>query len=376
MSYIFLIAAFNAIFFAVLLFQKKQKSRHDNILIGWLIYLGAYIGIYGLAGRILFADYPLLSAVFISLLLLHGPFLYIYISALLKEINSFKWTQLLHFLPFILFNCYLLLVSSFAEVRQTITLSHSHSPHNPPLLFQAFLVLTALSGPVYFWFSTRLFKALDISILNNFSSAEDVNPTWLRKLVYLFGAVWTLLMITAFIHHVFHLFSWVFCTDGIFLSLSGFIILMGYFGLKQKDIFVMAGDKPLLLKQSTEKYATSSLKSDDIKTYANKLEQYIFQEKPYLNPVLSLPQLANAIDMPVNHLSQVINTHFEMSFFDFINTYRVQEVKARINDPEYERYSLLGIAFESGFNSKSAFNRVFKKLTGSTPSEFKRQNSS
>ncbi len=376
MSYIFLIAAFNAFFFAVLLFQKKPRVRHDNILIYWLIYLGAYTGIYGLAGKVLFVECPLLSATFISLLLLHGPFLYFYISALVQEINTIRWKHFIHLLPFILFNSYLLVASSFPEVSQTINLNHSVSRHAPSWVFQAFLVLTALSGPAYFLVSIRFFKVLDINIFNNFSDTENVNPAWLRKLVYLFGAVWTLLMITAFIHHVFHLFSWVFCTDGIFLSLSGFIILIGYFGLKQKDIFIQTGEEPFFLKHSTEKYATSGLKSNDIKAYANKLEQYIIQEKPYLNPVLSLPQLAKAIDIPVNHLSQVINTHFEMSYFDFINFYRVQEVKARINDPEYMKYSLLGIALESGFNSKSAFNRVFKKLTGNTPSEFKRQNSS
>jgi len=75
--------------------------------------------------------------------------------------------------------------------------------------------------------------------------------------------------------------------------------------------------------------------------------------------------------IPTHQLSRVINEHFGRNFFDFINGYRVAEVKRKILDPAYAHFSLLGIAFESGFNSKSAFNRVFKKITGQTPSQFK-----
>lgn len=94
-------------------------------------------------------------------------------------------------------------------------------------------------------------------------------------------------------------------------------------------------------------------------------------EKPYLEADLSLPELANKLDIPSHHLSRVINEQFGVNFFDFVNQYRVEEVKSRINNPEFENLSLLGIAFDCGFNTKSAFNRVFKKMTGFTPSEYK-----
>ena len=96
-------------------------------------------------------------------------------------------------------------------------------------------------------------------------------------------------------------------------------------------------------------------------------------QKPYLDPDLTLPGLADELDIPSHYLSQIINERIGSNFFDFINQHRVEEIKRRIADPSYAHYSLLGIAFESGFNSKSAFNRVFKKLTGRTPSEFKRE---
>jgi len=87
--------------------------------------------------------------------------------------------------------------------------------------------------------------------------------------------------------------------------------------------------------------------------------------KPYLNPDLNLPQLATELGISIHYLSQVINEHFRLNFFDFVNRYRIEAFKERIADPRYRNFSLLGIAFECGFNSKSTFNRIFKQATGS-----------
>lgn len=371
MKYIFLIAAFNALFFAILIFQKK-KALHDKILICWLIYLGLYTGTYALLSDTLFTDFHLLSASFISLLMLHGPFLYLYIYSLVDEKIQIYRKNLFHFVPFILFNVFLLISSLLPEISENIRLDHIESEHGPPLFFVLFLILTALSGPIYFILSIRLFKKLDINIFNNFSTSENINLDWLRKLVYSFGAVWTVLMIFASLHHVLQLFSWIFCTDGLFLSLSVFIILIGYFGLKQKEIFIHYPD------QSTEyitepkiKYAGVLLNEVDAENYVSKINHFMLTEKPYLDANLTLPHLATMLHIPSHILSRVINEKFGLNFFDFINQYRVEEVKTKINGPDFDNLSLLGIAFDCGFNTKSAFNRVFKKMTGLTPSEYK-----
>jgi len=82
--------------------------------------------------------------------------------------------------------------------------------------------------------------------------------------------------------------------------------------------------------------------------------------------------MAQSLNLSTNHLSQIINEKLEMNFFDFINEYRVNEVKDRLSDPKYKHYTLLAIAFDSGFNSKSSFNSIFKQYTGLTPSEFQK----
>ncbi|MCE4566204.1 helix-turn-helix transcriptional regulator [Maribellus sp. CM-23] len=371
MKYIFLIAAFNALFFAVLTLQKK-KALHDKILISWLSYLGLYTGAYALFFNRLFMEHQLLSAAFVSLLMLHGPFLYLYISALIDQKFRLNRKNMLHFVPFLLFNLFLLVASFSPGISAGIRLDHTEGDHGTPLLFNIFLLLTALSGPFYFGLSIALFRKLDINIFNNFSSQEPVNPDWLRKLVYTFGAIWTALIVFASIHHVFHLFSWIFCTHGLFLTLSVFIILIGYFGLKQQEIFIQYPDQNVeYVTETKTKYSTTILKETDAEQYARRLKHFMASEKPHLDPNLSLPELAGKLEIPSHQLSRVINEQFGINFFEFINQYRIEEVKARIGNPAFDQLSLLGIAFESGFNTKSAFNRVFKKLTGITPSEYK-----
>lgn len=372
MEYIFLIAAFNAFFFSTLLFQKKSRAIHDNILILWLIYLGLFIGTYSFYSHDLFTHFHLLSISFISLFLLQGVFLYIYASALVLPKKIFSNKGLIHLAPYILFNIYLLIISFFPDLSKIVRMENVHSDINPPFLFIFFLLITALSGPFYFVLTIKLFKKHDINIFNNFSSDENVNLEWLRKLVYIFGVIWTALIVITVIHHIFNMFSMLFCTDGLFLSLSVFVILIGYFGLKQKVIFSNEfKNDPDIVTESKIKYSGSRLKDEYANQYIEKLNNLMVSSKPFLDPNLTLAQLASNMGVSTHLLSQIINEKFDLNFFDFVNQYRVEEVKVKIIDPKFENYTLIGIALESGFNSKSAFNRIFKKFTNQTPSQFK-----
>ncbi len=143
--------------------------------------------------------------------------------------------------------------------------------------------------------------------------------------------------------------------------------------MKQKIIFTAedSGDNRGSSKPSI-RYAGSRLTESEGKQYAEKLSDYMKSSKPYLNPELTLSQLAGELGISGHILSQVVNEKFGLNFFDFINSYRVEEFKERASDPRYTNFSLLGIALDSGFNSKSAFNRIFKQKTGITPSQFRK----
>ena len=372
MKFIFIIAAFNALFFTALLFQKKPRALHDNILIAWLIYLGLYIGVYALYSHDLFIHFNLLSISLLSLLMLFGPFLFGYLEALVTNKQRFILKALLHLVPFILFNLYILIASFSPDLSVKLNIEKIGPEYNPPILFIFFLIMTAISGTFYFLMTIKLFKKLDIRIFNNFSNTTDIDLSWIRKLVLVFGIVWTALISVTVIHHVFQLFSMVFCTNGLFLSLSVFVILIGYFGLKQRIIHGNEdGFAPVETSTIQIKYAGSKLSNSEEKQLADQLKRHIDSSKSYLNPNLTLSQLAAEIGISSHLLSQVINEQFNLNFFDFVNQYRVEEFKQRIVNPNYENYSLLGIAFDCGFNSKSAFNRIFKKVTSLTPSQYK-----
>jgi AraC-like DNA-binding protein len=94
-------------------------------------------------------------------------------------------------------------------------------------------------------------------------------------------------------------------------------------------------------------------------------------EKPYLKPNLSLSDLSLMLGISSHNLSEIINTQLKKSFYDFINSYRIEEVIRLMKEDKNEAYSILSIAFDSGFNSKSSFNMIFKKLKGQTPSHFR-----
>lgn len=371
MKYIFFIAAFNAFFFLGLLLKKKPRQLHDNILIFWLLYLGISTGSYSLTID-LFPEAALLSSLLIALFLLHGPFMYLYVTSLASSQSKFQFNYSLHFLPFIAFVAYLLIAFQFPDYAKNIHVSHTAGAPEPPPVFIAFLLATALSGPVYFFFTHKKYRKLKKS--SHDFTAKEINIRWLGKLITIFGIVWTMLIIIAVIHHVFHLFSMIFCTNGLFLSLSVFIILIGYYGLRQKEVFVSFGNlsNEEDITEQKVKYATSRLEGDKLDACFVKVETFMKAEKPYLNPDLTLPKLAEELDVSTHHLSQVINERHGSNFFDYINRFRVEEVKRKIASKDFQNYTLLGIAMESGFNSKSAFNRVFKQIENITPGEYRK----
>ncbi|QKZ13219.1 helix-turn-helix domain-containing protein [Spirosoma sp. KUDC1026] len=120
----------------------------------------------------------------------------------------------------------------------------------------------------------------------------------------------------------------------------------------------------------TQSLAKPVAPSIDVQVFLEMIETYMDQQKPYTNPNLTIHELAAGLKMPSHLLSRVINEGFGKNFFDFVNQYRVDELKRRMNDPHARGFTLLSLAFDVGFNSKTAFNRAFKKLTHQTPKEY------
>ena len=142
----------------------------------------------------------------------------------------------------------------------------------------------------------------------------------------------------------------------------------GYSGIRQQDLFSNTALNEEELVKTESEYKKSSLKLDVATKKHDELLELMKKEKPYLNPKLTLTELAQSLAVPTNHLSQIINQYEQVNFHDFVNKYRVEEFiqKAQNN----KSFTLLAHAYDSGFNSKSSFNGVFKRLKSVTPSKY------
>ncbi|MCP4302683.1 MAG: helix-turn-helix domain-containing protein, partial [Gammaproteobacteria bacterium] len=120
------------------------------------------------------------------------------------------------------------------------------------------------------------------------------------------------------------------------------------------------------------KYAKSGLRGQQLLEYKDRLEQIMRSQQTYLRPDLTLPKLAGAVDCSVNHLSQVINSGFGMSFFDYLNQHRIEHARELLTKLDGQSDAVLNIAFTVGFNSNSAFYAAFKKCVGQTPAQYRR----
>jgi AraC-like DNA-binding protein len=144
------------------------------------------------------------------------------------------------------------------------------------------------------------------------------------------------------------------------------IYTIGYMGWRQPEIF--AGNA---FATAVEKYKSSPLSLSEMQRYKKQLTDIMEKDKPFLNSLLTLKELAGSMGIQSYRLSQVINQQFNQNFFDFVNYYRIKEAKAKLSDPKNAHFSILAIAYDAGFNSKSVFNTAFKKHTGMTPSRFR-----
>nr|PID89378.1 MAG: hypothetical protein CSB01_02300 [Bacteroidia bacterium] len=145
-------------------------------------------------------------------------------------------------------------------------------------------------------------------------------------------------------------------------------ILFGFYGIRHQNIFIDTNDGINLEVKNNVAYETSGLKEDFAKQKHEELLNYMESAKPYLQPKLSLSILAESLGISPNHLSQIINQYEQQNFNDFVNKYRIDEFIMKAKDNK--QFSLLALAFDSGFNSKSTFNTVFKKHKGQTPSQY------
>ena len=147
-----------------------------------------------------------------------------------------------------------------------------------------------------------------------------------------------------------------------------FVTLKGEQAVQIADYY----KEPIASSDSGRKYAKSGLTDELLGKYKRALSSLMEQRKAYMSPSLTLPRLSHLVHCPINHLSQVINAGFGMSFFDYLNSYRIEEAKRLLKGADDPPRSILNVAFDVGFNSNSAFYSAFKRSCGQTPAQYRR----
>jgi AraC-like DNA-binding protein len=155
------------------------------------------------------------------------------------------------------------------------------------------------------------------------------------------------------------------------------IFITAYYLINQPEIFRMNIEMNQVMNEpelslNPAKYARQSIDENMENEYLTRLKAFMMEGKPYLKEDITIKNLADEMDIPPHHLSIVINNRLNRNFYTFINEYRIKEAVSILNDPANAGASIISIAFKSGFNSKSTFNSVFKKIIGLTPSEYRK----
>jgi AraC-like DNA-binding protein len=225
-----------------------------------------------------------------------------------------------------------------------------------------------LSGITYSILSYRKLMQREKVVEDNFSNSNRITMNWLRYAILGIVSVFVTAAVISIFREIIG-FQFPFNADILFYSIIvGFVVFVGYSGIRQQDLFSNTTlDEDELVKTESE-YKKSSLKLDVAKNKHAELLLLMNTEKPFLNPKLTLTELAQSLSLSPNHLSQIINQYEAVNFHDFINKYRVEEFI--LNVQKNKSFSLLGHAYDSGFNSKSTFNSVFKKFKSVTPSQY------
>jgi putative ABC transport system permease protein len=290
-----------------------------------------------------------------------GPLIYFYVLKTTRAEYKFRFKDLLHFSPQLLQQSALVL-----EVRESI---RTGAATYDTLIFRqlnpVLQLLTVISVITYLYCSDRLIEGFYHRLkFNEVSDRYRHELRWLHRLLAGFGLLWLLWIPLAAVNY-FDYHSRLNQTDyyPLYLLLAITMIWIGAVAFLRPEV-----ELPMELSPALKPSASAGLRQKGI-----WLKKAMHAGRYYRDPELNLSSLAKGLEIHTHELSRIINIALKKNFSDFVNDFRVRDVVRKMQDPAYDHITLLGIAFESGFNSKSTFNRIFKEMTGKSPVEYKNE---
>lgn len=362
-----LIGALQGICFALILFLSKKYRTKSNISLALLILCFAlnnlqyYFWETGMIDEKIFFSY-----IFFPFATLSMVFFYLYVRFFLNPTEKLKKKYILLFIPFLFF-----FASSFYyKIANALNLLTDKTIQ----LFKNLIWVHEIFGVFY----SLVLLIFTYKLIIQFEKKQQIGKTQVPKTgVNWFKIVAWIAVILCLIWIFAILDEWKYGTENatiyyiLWIGLSLTIYALGHIGIYK---FGLLEERKNIQKFSTSNKAvilvsTGNSSNENIRAF----EEFIKDQKNYLNSNLSLELVAEKLNINKSYLSRIINSELNISFSDYVNELRIEEAKIYLTNPEFRNYTLVSIGLEAGFNSKSAFNMAFKKFTGLTPSEYKSQ---
>ena len=345
---------FQGLFAAILVAAKRERRVSDRLLSAWLSLLSLEFLIFVVDYNTF--GYPLLSSSF----LLFNPAFYLYVNSLVNVSFKLKWQQLLHLLPFLFLEVFAYILRIPYDLKNFFMVDST-------FWFRALFSISSVISWIAYNYAT-IFAMLKhrSTIVNEFSNIDGYKRIgWLFYVVISYNLYCLLLVITSALS-IFIVISIPLTPMFNYSALLFTVYIFGFYGLRQTVIY----KTPVVQPVQEDRYSKSQLTAEKKLRIKNRILKYFNEEKPYLNPELSMDILSGSLNIPKHQLTEVLNTEIGKNFFQFVNEYRVEAVKEQLLNPK-NIYSIEAIGYDCGFSSKSSFFTVFKRITGKTPQEFR-----
>lgn len=366
-----IITLFISLLLIFFLLTVKTKDKTSNILFAVFLLINAIDSSEPLFG--LMFDRPSNLGIFrTTIAFLQIPIFYLYVLSVSYSDFKLKPKYLLHAFPFLIVNA--VLIPRFYAVDDASKLDFIIN-RKSMIELQFIHVLIHVQIIVYFAAIFMLLKRAKKLYLENNAGTHINSYNWLFQ----FATLLSILYVVAIVKNIFKFSEYPDISEWIkagIMVMQPFIICWYLFkALNNPDLFRNIDSKLKLVKDIVSEEKVNAPTAVTEKEYSEellKLQQYMNEEKPFLNPSLTIQDVSNDIQIPVRDLSLLINHKLEQHFYDFINAYRIENAKNILKDVAKSKVTILEILYEVGFNSKSSFNTAFKKHTGFTPTDFRK----
>ena len=364
------IGMFQAALLVLLLLTKRNKSVSDYILAGYLVLSGllillTYLEIWNRNNDLQHLWLINLRTPFILLI---GPVLWLYVKSVTEQHFRFKLKYLLTLIPFILVMG-MFTARNYFQPEVAITAALDEEPSTNRFSFFFITGLIAISNVGYTAWGLVLIGRYKKALKTYFSSTEKINLDWLQFILLSALIAYSGISGLYIANAVFNLMGYQVLQQAGYGIAAMLVLVIGFFGLRKGSIFTTS-DFDFDMEKAIDTAEPAIKLTSDEEIFVHRLLEFMEAEKPHLDPDITLAFLSGKLKVSSEYLSAILNSRLNKSFFDFINHYRVEEFKELCKGPGNKNLTLISLAYDSGFNSKATFNRVFKREMNCTPSEY------